>query len=89
MNIINNNVTFGAKLNYTKLSVSKSRWAQIAKEFEIKTKKYPNDIFYLEDNEDIYDLNEPYGYFDVKIKNEIDKQENYFSVKRYKLTIDY
>jgi hypothetical protein len=54
-------------------------------------KKYSriNIPFYLEDNEDIYDLNEPYGYFDVKIKNEIDKQENYFSVKRYKLTIDY
>ena len=45
--------------------------------------------FYIEDDDNIYDLNQPYGFFDIKIKNEIDKQENYFNVKRYKLTIDY
>ena len=45
--------------------------------------------FYGEDFEGVYDLNIPYGFFDIKIKNEDDKQENYFNLQRIKLTINY
>ena len=50
MNTINNSVSFGAKLDYSRLNVSKARWSKIASEFEMKTKKYPNDVFSLKPN---------------------------------------
>ncbi len=45
--------------------------------------------FYIEDDDNIYDFNQPIGFIDIKVKNEVDKQENYFNVKRYKINIDY
>ena len=57
------------------------------KEFKKYTRM--NVPFYGEDHEGVYDLNIPFGYFDIKIKNEVDKQENYFNLQRLKLTINY
>ncbi len=49
-----NNVNFGAKIlpmgKYAEGCLSKERWTNVAKIFEQKTVKYPNDILYYLDN---------------------------------------
>ena len=48
MNTINDSITFGAKLDYSKVLTNKTKWAKIAAAFENKTKAYPKDTFILE-----------------------------------------
>ena len=49
MDNINNNINFTARMDVSKLTMNKARWAKIAEVFEQKTAKYPNDTFYMED----------------------------------------
>ena len=51
MNTIQDGITFGAKLDYSKLNGDKARLSRIAKIFEKKTSKYPNDVFKVETND--------------------------------------
>ena len=41
MNTVNDNITFGAKLDYSRIKGSEARWSKIAEVFENKTKKIP------------------------------------------------
>lgn len=49
MNNLNNNINFTARMDISKITMNKNRWNNIAKLFEQRTQKYPNDTFYMED----------------------------------------
>ena len=51
MNTINNNISFGAKLDYSRfIGGNKARWTKIDEIFEEKTKQHPKDTFLVETN---------------------------------------
>ena len=48
--INNNSVNFQAKLDISNITENKTRWQNIAKEFEKQTKEYPNDTLEIQGN---------------------------------------
>lgn len=52
MNTIDSNVSFGAKLDCSKIIGNKARWTKIAEVFEEKTRQYPYDFFRLKTNDE-------------------------------------
>lgn len=59
MNNVNNNINFTARMDISKLTLDQKRWNNIAKVFEQKTAKYPNDTFSLTNS---HNFIEAYNY---------------------------
>lgn len=48
---ITNQIAFTAKMDVSRVKNNKERWQNIAKIFEEQTQQYPDDVFYVSDND--------------------------------------
>ena len=48
---INNQIAFTAKMDVSRVKNNKERWQNIAKIFEEQTQQYPDDVFYISDDD--------------------------------------